>query len=199
MIISEFLPNPIGKDQEGEWIELFNNSDNAVNLSGWQIKDASRKTFTFKNQIIAPYEYLVLDYKTTKISLNNDSETLFLYDAKANLVDKAAFTGIASEGKSLIRQNGQFIFTNEPTPGKANKFSEQSEDKTGLNSLPQEKLPQEKLAQEELVALNDFTESQGSQVNGDINLTNLFLGFCLALTLSFVFIFIVKKLNLLSE
>jgi len=189
MIISEFLPNPIGKDQEGEWIELFNNSDNAVNLSGWQIKDASGKTFTFKNQIIAPYEYLVLDYKTTKISLNNDSETLFLYDAKANLVDKAAFAGIAPEGKSLIRQNGQFIFTNEPTPGKANKLSEQSEDKTGLNSLPQEKL----------VALSDFPESQGNQVNGDINLTNLFLGFCLVLALSFVFIFIIKKLNLLSE
>jgi len=189
MIISEFFPNPIGKDSGNEWIELFNDSENAVNLNGWQIKDTSGKTFIFKNQIIVPHEYLVLDNKTTKISLNNNNETLFLYDAKGNLIDKATFTGAASEGKSLIRQNNQFVFTNEPTPGETNKLSEQIKDKANINSISKEKL----------ITSTDFTINQTNQVYRDVNFTNLFVGFCLALILSFVFIFTVKKLNLLSE
>jgi hypothetical protein len=188
MIISEFLPNPIGKDAEGEWIELFNDSENAVNLNGWQIKDASGKTFFFKNKI-DPGEYLVFDYKTTKISLNNNTETLFLYDPKGNLIDKAEFVGAAPEGKSLIRQNSQFIFTDEPTPGAANKLSRQGEAKMTPNQFPQN----------ESIIPNTFTEAQNNQLNKNINLTNLFIGLFLALVLAFVFTFIVKKLNLLSE
>jgi hypothetical protein len=181
MFINEFLPNPIGKDTEGEWIELFNGGENAVNLNGWQIKDASGKTFFFKNKI-DPGEYLVFDYKTTKISLNNNTETLFLYDPKGNLIDKAEFAGAAPEGKSLIRQNGQFIFTDEPTPGKANK----------INSIATQK--------ENLVSQDTFAKvSTGPLDRTNINLTNLFIGPCLALVLAFVFVFIIKKLNLLSE
>lgn len=109
MIISEFLPNPIGKDTEGEWIKLFNDGDVAVNLNGWQIKDASGKTFSFYNLEIDPGKYLTLDYKTTKISLNNNGETLFLYDSKGSLIDKAEFIGLAPEGKS-------FVFSNQTAP-----------------------------------------------------------------------------------
>jgi hypothetical protein len=124
VFINEFLPNPIGKDTEGEWVELFNNTQGTINLAGWQIKDASGKTFAFKNQQIGPSGYLVVNYKTTKIALNNNGETLFLYDQKGNLVDKAEYAGTAPEGKSLARQDKQFIFVAEPTPGKANIFKE---------------------------------------------------------------------------
>ncbi len=34
VFISEFLPNPAGKDKSGEWIEIENNSLNVVDLSG---------------------------------------------------------------------------------------------------------------------------------------------------------------------
>jgi len=181
MIISEFLPNPIGKDTEGEWIELFNNSQEAVDLSGWQIKDASGKAFFLKNKI-GPGQYSVLDYKTTKISLNNNAETLFLYDQKGNLIDKVEFAAAAPEGKSLISQNGQFIFTNEPTPGKTNK----------TNFVATQK--------ENLVSEDTFAKvSTGPLNRTDINLTNLFIGLFLALVLAFVFVFIIKKLNLLSD
>jgi len=173
MLINEFLPNPIGKDTEEEWIELFNNSQEAVDLSGWQIKDASDKAFFLKNKI-GPGQYFVLDYKTTKISLNNNAETLFLYDQKGNLIDKAEFSGAAPEGKSLIRQNSQFIFTDEPTPGKANR----------INFIATQK--------ENLVSQDTFTKVSAGP-------SNLFIGLCLALVLAFVFVFIIKKLNLLSE
>jgi len=174
MIINEFLPNPVGKDADAEWIKLLNNGESEVNLAGWQIKDASGKTFIFKNQTLRPGEYAVFDYKTTKISLNNNGETLFLYSPDGQLIDKAEYVGNAPEGKSLIRQNNQFVFTNEPTPGGANKL-------------------------EELIAPTNFTEAQSNQLNKNINLTNLFIGLFSALILAFIFTFIVKKLNLLSE
>lgn len=99
MVISEFLPNPVGKDTDAEWIKLFNNEEKEVNLSGWQLKDTSGKTYIFGNKKIDAGQYLILDYKTTKISLNNNGETLFLFDRSGNLIDKAEYVGAAAEGK----------------------------------------------------------------------------------------------------
>lgn len=178
MIISEFLPNPIGKDTEGEWIKLFNNSQEAVDLSGWQIKDASGKAFFLKNKI-GPGQYSVLDYKTTKISLNNNPETLFLYDQKGNLIDKAEFVGVAPEGKSLIRQNSQFIFTDKPTPGKANA--------------------PENLTASVVAAGGPSLDGPAIINNSQLNFTNLLIGLFMSLALAVLGIFILKKLNLLSE
>lgn len=173
MIIYEFLPNPVGKDTNGEWIKLFNDANAAVNLGGWQIKDASGKTFSFKQVTINSGEYLTFDYKTTKISLNNNGETLFLYDASGNLVDKAEHIGNAAEGKILIRQNdGRFIFAelSSALPGQT------ATGETGIAA------------------------TQNTAVIQDVgNFTNLFVGFSLALALSFVFVFIFKKFNLLLE
>lgn len=177
MIIYEFLPNPIGKDTDGEWIKLFNDAGAAVDLGGWQIKDASSKTFYFKQITINPGEYLTFDYKTTKISLNNKGETLFLYDANNNLVDKAEYVGSAAEGKSLIRQNnGRFVFTGQTAT-----------EETGV------------AATQNIIAIQDVENLSGSLNRTSFNSTNLLIGFSLALVLSFVFVFIFKKFNLLLK
>lgn len=177
MIISEFLPNPIGKDTDGEWIKLFNDAVVTVNLDGWQIKDASGKTFSFKQTAINPGEYLTLDYKTTKISLNNNGETLFLYNASGNLVDKAEYAGSAVEGKNLIRQNnGQFVFVGQTTKEKIDAVITQN-----------------------VAAVQNIENPHGSLIGTGFNYTNLFIGFFLALAVSFVFVFISKKIDLLSK
>ncbi len=182
MIINEFLPNPVGKDTDGEWIELFNNSQEVIALDGWRIKDTSGKIFIFKNQEINPGEYLVLDYKTTKISLNNNGETIFLYNQKGDLIDRAEFVGPAPEGKSLARQNNQFVFTDKPTPGKTNIFK----DSTTL----------EKASQNQFAAIasnNIFPSSIKGQ--SQLNFSYLIIGIVLALVLAFLFTIIFKKLN----
>jgi hypothetical protein len=107
MTIDSFLPNPIGKDTDGEWIKLFNDGNETINLAGWRLKDASGKTFIFKEQKIKAGEYLVLDYKTTKISLNNDGETLFLYNKNGDLVSQAGYDGVAEEGKIFHNQSAK--------------------------------------------------------------------------------------------
>ncbi|GEM_PF-1686996 len=103
MIIKEFLPNPIGADKEGEYIKIFNDSDKAVNLVGWKISDASKKEFAMSG-IIDPKQELVLFSSKTKISLNNNGEIVFLTDSKGILIDKLVYTGIAEEGKVILKQ-----------------------------------------------------------------------------------------------
>ena len=103
MIIKEFLPNPVGNDQEGEYIKLFNNDDSAVNLNGWQVKDVAGKSYKISGDLVGDQE-LVLPYSQTKISLNNSGEKVFLYDASGKLVDELGYSGQANEGQIINKR-----------------------------------------------------------------------------------------------
>ena len=45
IVINEFLPNAIGTDSGNEWIELYNDNTNAVDISGWQIQKSNVNVF----------------------------------------------------------------------------------------------------------------------------------------------------------
>ncbi len=182
MVINEFLPNPVGKDADGEWIELFNNSNAAANIDGLQIKDASGRIFYLKG-VIKPGEYLVLDYKTTKIPLNNDGETLFLYDQNNRLLDKAEYSGKAPEGKSLARQGNKFLFTDQPTPGKENVFPDK--ESAPVNTA------------ETVVPITP--ENYSASINKNINHGSIFIGLGIGLLLAFTSVLIIKKMNLFDD
>ncbi|MBI5079172.1 lamin tail domain-containing protein [Candidatus Wolfebacteria bacterium] len=124
MVINELFPDPIGGGKTGEWLELFNESDKIANLSGWRIEDAGGKVFFLDNFIVKPRAYLTLDYKTTKIVLNNNSEKIFLYDSGDKLIDKAEYFSGVPRGKSLarVKDKNDFIITETPTPGEENIF-----------------------------------------------------------------------------
>ncbi|TSC89777.1 MAG: Nucleic acid binding, OB-fold, tRNA/helicase-type [Parcubacteria group bacterium Gr01-1014_3] len=96
MIIQEFLPNPVGKDTDGEYILLFNDSAGAVSLDGWSLKDASGKIFKLSGKLTAN-QPLKLNYATTKISLNNSEETIYLIDPAGKEIDRLT-SGNLSEG-----------------------------------------------------------------------------------------------------
>ncbi|MFH1346664.1 MAG: lamin tail domain-containing protein [Spirochaetota bacterium] len=179
IIISEFLPNPAGKDTEGEWIKLLNNGDAAVNLGGWQIKDASGKAFIFSapnKNIIAGSETLTLDYKTTKITLNNNGETIFLYDKNGILIDKAEYTGTANDEKIYVRaENGKFISSgSQISAQKINSVSNQA-------------------------SFNNEIASAGIIINNSNLGLNFLTGAFITLILAALFILISKKLELFSD
>lgn len=102
MIIKEFLPNPVGSDQRGEYIKIFNDSRQAVLLNGWSLKDASGKTYQLSGSLLAGQE-LVLPYSQTRIPLNNNGETIFLYDSFGKLADQLSYSGMAKEGQVIQR------------------------------------------------------------------------------------------------
>lgn len=64
IIITEFMANPdAAGDAVGEWFELYNTTDEEIDINAWQILDAggdSHKIFVFGGVKIASHGYLVL-------------------------------------------------------------------------------------------------------------------------------------------
>lgn len=119
--INEFLPNPSGKDEEEEWIEIYNDSNSIVDISDWQLDDTASgsKSFVFpKNTLIAPKSYIVLTRQITGVALNNDKDSVRLL-----LPEGLVFQEINYEnpplGKSSAKTEEGFVWS-ESTPGTAN-------------------------------------------------------------------------------
>ncbi|MCS6789046.1 MAG: lamin tail domain-containing protein [Patescibacteria group bacterium] len=117
--INEWLPNPIGKDSKNEWIEIYNNSNQKINLNNWTIVSGT-KSYKIKNKAIEPYSFLVLYQKETKLNLLNKNGELKLFDNQGNLIDQINFFGKAPDGQSFSRFDKKWMFT-EPTPYKINQ------------------------------------------------------------------------------
>jgi hypothetical protein len=183
MIISEFLPNPVGKDTDGEWIEFFNGGISLVDLRGWSVKDASGKTFKFiKETPVEPGGYFKLDYSQSKISINNSGEKFFLYDSSGKLADKAEYSGSAPEGSSLARRGDLFVFTESPTPSSVNIFSAKKNEE---DPIPRD-IIEENIDHPEALALNS---GQG------LGFPVLFICFFVAFILSAVFIYVSRSVD----
>ncbi|MBM4177300.1 lamin tail domain-containing protein [Candidatus Gribaldobacteria bacterium] len=121
VIITEILPNPIGKDSEGEFIELFNQSESAIDLKGWTLVDEQSKTFLFKdNFLLPPQSFAFLTIQQTKINLNNDKDVIVLFNEKQERVDSVAYEK-SQEGLSYSKNKDKWQWA-DPTPGKANLF-----------------------------------------------------------------------------
>jgi len=119
--INEFLPSPDGTDEENEWIEIYNDSGEIVNISDWQLDDATSGSAAFmfpENTLIAPKSYLVFSRQITGIALNNDKDSVRLL-----LPEGVVFQEINYEkpmiGKSSARSAEGFVWAT-PTPGMAN-------------------------------------------------------------------------------
>lgn len=113
IIIQEYLPNPAGPDSKGEYIALFNDGDTTIVLDGWQLKDASGKTFTLSGSI-APQARLILPRSQTKIAINNNSEQILLYDPAGRLVDSLSHKGSVKEGVVVTRKNEVLVEKTHP-------------------------------------------------------------------------------------
>ena len=106
VVIKSFLPNPVGRDADGERIILYNDGAAPVDLNGWKIRDAGGKEYVFKNGALGAGEERAVDYRTTRITLNNDGETITLYDAAGNHIDVLSYVGAAREGQVILRTKG---------------------------------------------------------------------------------------------
>jgi hypothetical protein len=60
-------------EPDSEWIELYNNDSNLINLNNWNITD-SEGTFTIPNILIAPGEFIILVNNQTQF--NSDFPTI---------------------------------------------------------------------------------------------------------------------------
>ncbi len=135
--LSELIPNPLGADSDLEFIELVNLGEDSVDLSGWTIVDPT-KTFTVETGVLLePKKYAVFYSHDTHISLNNDGDTIKLFDKNNELKDGIQY-GKTKEGFSLVKVDSSWFWTAEATPGEKNKLSLQSENVSETAAPPSE-------------------------------------------------------------
>ena len=120
--ISEFLPNPKGKGEESEWIEIANSSDSLVDVSGWQLQVGGSQTKQFifpSNSLLLPHSFLVFDRKTTKLSLSNKQGDIRLLYPSGEIADEIGYQD-AQANMSAAKKGEKFFWTDLPTPGMKN-------------------------------------------------------------------------------
>jgi len=120
IVFNEILPSPEGADAENEWIELYNQNDFEVDLSGWAIQDTTGSTKTYiLNSKIPALGYLVFLRPETKITLNNSGEGLELIYPNGEIADSVTF-GKASLNKSYSKTQSGWAWSTTLTPGAKN-------------------------------------------------------------------------------
>lgn len=116
VVFSEVFYDTPGTDSVEEWIELYNNSPMAVDISGWTITDnnGTGSVYTIpQGKTIAAHSYYTIAINSTGFlnlygynadlygaipSLNNDGDALILKDSTGVVKDAVAWEGGASAG-----------------------------------------------------------------------------------------------------
>jgi len=89
VVINEVEQNPAGTDYGYEWVELYNPTDQPVDIGGWTLSTTHGVTVTLvipEGTIIYPGEYLVYSYAGQW--LDNEDESVILRDALGIIVDE---------------------------------------------------------------------------------------------------------------
>lgn len=152
--LNEIFPDPSGRGDAGEFIELYNFGTEAADLGGWIIRDAS-KTGRYvlpAGTSLASGQYLAFTDQTFKFSLNNSDETVSLFDSSERLVNSVSYT--KSQKDISLNYTASGWRAGLPTPGFANT----------LNTPPQTK---EKVPKKGFRGMPVAFSAQGTDSDGD--------------------------------
>jgi len=138
--LNEILPNPKGDDTETEFIELYNFSDQEVDLSGWKLGDSSTKRYTIgENTKIKSDEYLVFYRAQTGIALNNSGqEKVILLTPDGQEIDSAQYSGSVKEDSSYSFFENAWQWTMVATAEKKNVLNKLTENPKATIDGPEE-------------------------------------------------------------
>jgi hypothetical protein len=133
--LSEFLPNPEGSD-EAEFIELFNPTENSIDLSGLKIDDeegGSKPYVVPEGTTVNAGSYIVFSREDTGIALNNTGDAVRLLYSDGALIKQVSYTK-GPEAESYAQDTHRdFHWTSSVTPGKINIITRTEEDTSKEN------------------------------------------------------------------
>ena len=109
LLINEVMYNPLQNDNCYEWIELYNPSNNSINISGWSLTDNSATDFLLGNTIngngttiIPQKSYALITDQNTKIYENS---SIFNKTIKLFVDDSSIGNGLGNSGDKIILKN----------------------------------------------------------------------------------------------
>ncbi|MBU1936563.1 lamin tail domain-containing protein, partial [bacterium] len=80
VIITEFMANPAAVfDENGEWFEIYNNTESPINLNGWILKDNNGADTLIGDSIIASHDYFVFCVNET-LAVNGGVPTDYVHE-----------------------------------------------------------------------------------------------------------------------
>ncbi len=148
--ITEVHPDPLEDESLNEWIELYNNGSEAIDLAGWLVGDSTGNDsirggqFGGLGTLLQPQAFAIITDDNTRVyenfnvsthtlhlyadddslgnGLGNDGETLSLYDAAGMLVMETIYQN-PGRGKSWSLFNGTWS-SHVPTPGSSDNGTE---------------------------------------------------------------------------
>lgn len=118
-----------------EWVELYNDSDSEINLTGWTLAIGDTSVISLKNSIAAQGYFLMERTSDNSVpgvpmdmfyagALSNDGKNLILKDSSGTVVQDLGISGKWPAGNNTTKQtmqwNGSAWITAEATPKAAN-------------------------------------------------------------------------------
>ncbi len=119
--IISLLPNPNGADEELEEIIIENFGDDPVPLADWILTD-SATAYKLVGEL-GPGLKLILPRPTTRIALNNTSDTLSLNAPSGEVIDTITYED-PSEDAHYARSDEGWTWTGIPTPAEPEDVSD---------------------------------------------------------------------------
>ena len=129
IVITEIMNNPVGvSDSDGEWFEIYNDSDKDINLKGCIVKDNDNDEFEIgSNLTIEEGEFLVfgrnnnsssnggvfVDYEYSSFELANTEDEIII-ECSDNEIDRVEYkdTWPSAGGRSMILEEDFFSNNN---------------------------------------------------------------------------------------
>lgn len=185
VFINEILPSPEGADEKDEWIELFNQNNFEIDLSGWKIKDLAGKCITYvfpEETKIIPQGFLILRRPLTKIVLNNDADVVSLIQPDGQIADSVSYEA-ALLNQSYNKIRGEWIWGETLTPGSIN-ISPSSTIEPEENKIPKEDNK-----------TKNGTAAIVEQIQNSLTLPSFFLPLALAVFSGIIILILKRKLK----
>lgn len=119
LIITEALPNPVGTDSQGEFIEVYNSSNYDVDVTDLLMDNNNVIAYPGEELgIIAPGEFFIIhddnfdikmifpgEYKrgvVSSTSLANSGDNVIIQNSEGNIFDTLSYDS-STEGRSIVR------------------------------------------------------------------------------------------------
>ena len=108
ILINEVMPAP---SSGPEWVELYNPSDTAIDVSGWRIDDdtpGGTQTTIAAGSVVPARGYLVVTLSSA--ILNNTGDSVTLIDPAGMIIDAVAFGALKGTESYGRRSDGAHSF-----------------------------------------------------------------------------------------
>lgn len=122
LAVTELLPDAIGADSGKEFIEIYNPSDQTVNLKNYmlQIGPNFSKSYSLPDILIQPKSYLALSDDQTGITLPNTSGSVRMVGPAGNNLSTTGSYEDPGEGVAWAFIGSSWQVTYRPTPNAGN-------------------------------------------------------------------------------